>query len=304
MSDNEGPMNRVACASCKHQRKRCQESCVMAPHFPQRLTDQFQAVHKIFGIANVTRTIKALDFAGQREAIRSFIWEAEAWDQDPVHGPYPEVERLRDRIRSLEEEREQQEAVIQNMQRQLLSQWDNGVANFSPDNVTLMAGSSARNVKNYASVFEEKDGSGLMGTGFVQGRGFVQGANPNDFNYHSGSFRQELQERERGSSSSGAVCGGAIYSGGFGQGRGRGYGGVWRSTAAVGQSNSSIASGVLARGGGGGERVRVFGDHHHHHHGGIMQYAASRSSSSSSLVDYTTTSQQLTTNQNNNLPGN
>lgn len=118
--------------------------------------------------------------------------------------------------------------------------------------------------------------------GFVQGRGlFVQGTNPSDFNYHSGSFGQELQERERGSSSGG----GAIYSGGFGQGRGRGNGGVWRSTAAVGQSNSGIASGVLARGG--GERVGVFGDHHHH--GGIMQYAASRSSSS---------------NQNNNLPGN
>lgn len=281
MSDNEGPTNRVACASCKHQRKRCQESCVMAPHFPQHLTNEFQAVHKIFGIANVTRTIKALDFAGQREAIRSFIWEATAWVQYPVHGPYREVERLRDRIRSLEEERRQQEAVIQNMQRQLLSQWDSGVANFSPDNASLMAESSARNVNNYASVFEGKDGSGLMG-GFVQGRGlFVQGTNPSDFNYHSGSFGQELQERERGSSSGG----GAIYSGGFGQGRGRGNGGVWRSTAAVGQSNSSIASGVLARGG--GERVRVFGDHHHH--GGIMQYAASRSSSS---------------NQNNNLPGN
>ncbi|XP_058198542.1 LOB domain-containing protein 4-like [Rhododendron vialii] len=241
MSDNEGPMNRVACASCKHQRKRCQESCVMAPHFPQRLTDEFQAVHKIFGIANVTRTIKALDFGGQREAIKSFIWEAMAWDQDPVRGPYREVERLRDRIRSLEEQKQQQEAVIQNMQRQLLSQWDSGVVNFSPDNATLMAESSARNVINYASVIEEKDGSGLMGTGFVQGRGFVPGANPSDFNYHSGSFGQELQERGRGNSSSG----GAIYSGGFGQGRGRGFGGAWRSTAAVGQNNSSIASGVL-----------------------------------------------------------
>lgn len=281
MSDNEGPMNRVACASCKHQRKRCQESCVMAPHFPQRLTVEFQAVHKIFGIANVTRMIKALDIAGQREAIKSFIWEAMAWDKDPVRGPYQEVARLRDSIRSLEEEKKQQEAVIQNMQRQLLSQWDSGVANFSPDNATLIAESSARNVNNYASVFEEKDGSGLMG-GFVQGRGFVQGANPSDFNYHRGSFGQEQQERERGSSSSG---GGAIYSGGFGQGRGSGYGEGWRSTVAVGQNNSSIASGVLARGG--GERVRVFGDHHHH--GGIMQYAASRSSSF---------------NQNNNLPGN
>ncbi|KAI8525584.1 hypothetical protein RHMOL_Rhmol13G0241900 [Rhododendron molle] len=284
MSDNEGLMNRVACASCKHQRKRCQENCVMAPHFPQGLKGEFQAVHKIFGIANVTRVIKALDFAGQREAIRSFIWEAKAWTKHPVRGPYQEVDSLRDRIRSLEEEREQQEAVIQNMQRQLLSQWNSGAVNFSPDNATLMAESSARNVNNYSSVFEEKDGSGLMG-GFVQGRGFVQGANPSDFNYHSGSFGQELQERERGSSSS-SGGGGSIYGAGFGQGRGRGYDGVLRSTGAVGQSNSGIASGVLARGGG-GERVRVFGDHHHH--GGIMQYAASHFSSS---------------NQNNNLPGN
>lgn len=161
-------------------------------------------MHKIFGIANVTRAIKTLDFAAQQYAIKSFIWEAKEWVKDNVHGPYAEVGSLQDRIKSLEEEN-------QNLQYQLISQWkNNGVANFSPENATL------NNANNYVGVL---------------GRGFVQGVNPsNNFNDQNGCFVREVEERERGSGSSS----GAIYGGGFGLGRGRGYDGVWSGSSTIG----------------------------------------------------------------------
>lgn len=73
--------NRPACASCKHQRKKCIEGeCVMWRHFPATKMDEFLGVHKVFGISNVTKKIKSLDdVAQQDEVIKSFFWEARLW---------------------------------------------------------------------------------------------------------------------------------------------------------------------------------------------------------------------------------
>ncbi|KAH7839076.1 hypothetical protein Vadar_034585 [Vaccinium darrowii] len=297
MTDNEGPTNRSACASCRHQRKKCPESCVMAPHFPAFRADDFLAVHKMFGIANVTKTIRSLDFAQQQDAIKSFVWEANAWVQDGFRGPYGRVRRLEDRIKSLEEERKRQDSVIRNMSERLPSQqWESGVVtNLRHDSGMLMPESSARNVSSsnyFTGVFEEREESGLMGRVHNQGRRFDGINRRNDFDYQNNSSFVQEQERERGGSVGG--------SGGFGHGRGRGYDGVWGSSVGGGTGqearamnqgrvfgqNSNFSSGLP-------ERFRVSGDHG-------MQDAASLSSSSSSLV----VSDYSNYRNNNYLPGN
>ncbi|CAL5345086.1 unnamed protein product [Camellia sinensis] len=90
-NEEEERRNRPACASCKHQRKRCHEGCLMAPHFPSSKTEEFEAVHAVFGVSNVTKIIKTLDFARQKQAVKSFIWEALWWKRDPAHGPLGHV---------------------------------------------------------------------------------------------------------------------------------------------------------------------------------------------------------------------
>ncbi|KAK4347203.1 hypothetical protein RND71_033542 [Anisodus tanguticus] len=105
--------NRPACASCKHQRKKCVEGdCVMWRHFPANKMDEFLGVHKVFGISNVTKKIKSLDdVAQQDEAIKSFLWEARLWQEDPVHGPLGEYKKLEQQHK--EEQRNKQQQIVE-----------------------------------------------------------------------------------------------------------------------------------------------------------------------------------------------
>lgn len=89
--DNHGeqPNNNrhPACASCKHQRRKCPADCVMAPYFSVKDVEEFDAVHKIFGVSNVSKSLKNLDESQRENAAKSFKWEAMEWDRDPIHGP-------------------------------------------------------------------------------------------------------------------------------------------------------------------------------------------------------------------------
>ncbi|THG08018.1 hypothetical protein TEA_011852 [Camellia sinensis var. sinensis] len=111
-NNNEGDerRNRPACASCKHQRKRCHQGCLMAPHFPSSKTEEFEAVHAVFGVSNVTKIIKTLDFARQKQAVKSFIWEALWWKRDPAHGPLGHV-KLEETHNFLNEQRNYQNTM-------------------------------------------------------------------------------------------------------------------------------------------------------------------------------------------------
>ncbi|XP_057488951.1 LOB domain-containing protein 35-like [Actinidia eriantha] len=92
------------CASCAHQRRICPEGCVMAPHFPRTRTREFQLVNGVFGVSNAIEVLKDLDFSQQKEAVEAMIWEAEAWEQDPICGPLGLYERFEEQILILEED--------------------------------------------------------------------------------------------------------------------------------------------------------------------------------------------------------
>ncbi|PWA87435.1 lateral organ boundaries domain-containing protein [Artemisia annua] len=87
-----------ACASCRHQRKKCTEKCVLAPFFPAEKTQDFQAVHKCFGVSNVTKLVKDLSREEGKKAVDSLIWEANCRIKDPVNGPYGEFQRVYDEL--------------------------------------------------------------------------------------------------------------------------------------------------------------------------------------------------------------
>ncbi|XP_047336058.1 LOB domain-containing protein 2-like [Impatiens glandulifera] len=90
-----------ACASCKHQRKKCTESCVLACFFPVERLREFHAVHKVFGVSNVIKMITRLrDLDDRKRAVESLIWEALCRQRDPVLGPYSEFRRVLDELNS------------------------------------------------------------------------------------------------------------------------------------------------------------------------------------------------------------
>lgn len=117
-SGNGGELNsRHACAACRHQRKKCDDDCVMAPYFTAEKEEAFRAVHKIFGVSNTSKLLKKLEDKNHRgRAAESFIWEACTWKQDPVNGPlgkYRQLEReialLRDALQRQQEQEQEEE---------------------------------------------------------------------------------------------------------------------------------------------------------------------------------------------------
>ncbi|KAL6975896.1 hypothetical protein U1Q18_024691 [Sarracenia purpurea var. burkii] len=89
----------VACASCRHQRKKCTEKCVLAPFFPASRSREFQAVHRVFGVSNVTKIVRDLGEEDRRRAVDSLVWEAFCRQKDPVLGPYGEYRKLYEELR-------------------------------------------------------------------------------------------------------------------------------------------------------------------------------------------------------------
>ncbi|XP_076929737.1 uncharacterized protein LOC143594278 [Bidens hawaiensis] len=83
-----------ACASCRHQRKKCTQKCILAPFFPAEKTQEFQAVHRVFGVSNVTKMVKGLTTEDAKKAVDSLVWEANCRVIDPVLGPLGEFQRV------------------------------------------------------------------------------------------------------------------------------------------------------------------------------------------------------------------
>ncbi|GMY37660.1 LOB domain-containing protein 2-like [Fagus crenata] len=105
--------NRFPCAACRHQRKKCPEGCLMAPHFPgSNNANEFKAVLHIFGVSAMSKIFKVLNEHQRKEAANSLKWEALMWQQDPVHGPLEQYKRLYQVYESLKDELKQLNSSI------------------------------------------------------------------------------------------------------------------------------------------------------------------------------------------------
>ncbi|PQP94991.1 hypothetical protein Pyn_01144 [Prunus yedoensis var. nudiflora] len=93
-----------ACASCKHQRRKCDETCEMAPYFPASRYSEFQNAQKIFGVSNIQKIMAMAAPDQGQAAAESIITEGNARKNDPVHGCLGIIRGLNARIQGLERE--------------------------------------------------------------------------------------------------------------------------------------------------------------------------------------------------------
>ncbi|XXG48381.1 hypothetical protein AAC387_Pa02g2850 [Persea americana] len=110
MSSREGKgggANHVnqACAACKHQRKRC-SNCPLAPYFPPGHSQQFENVHRLFGVGNLLKTLKATNKEMWPAVMETIQYQADARRADPVHGCLSIVRQLNAQIAETSKELE------------------------------------------------------------------------------------------------------------------------------------------------------------------------------------------------------
>ncbi|KAI4333889.1 hypothetical protein L6164_018643 [Bauhinia variegata] len=117
MQRNNNSGSNQACAACKHQRKKCSENCALAPYFPASRNHEFHAVHKVFGVSNITKIVKNAKEEDRRRVVDSLIWEAFCRQKDPILGPYGEYRKVYDEYKKAFDElkiyRSQQNQVLQ-----------------------------------------------------------------------------------------------------------------------------------------------------------------------------------------------
>ncbi|CBI31506.3 unnamed protein product, partial [Vitis vinifera] len=74
------------CAACKVLRRRCDESCILAPYFPPNEPLKFINAHKVFGASNIAKALQELPQPTRADAVSSMVYEANARIRDPVYG--------------------------------------------------------------------------------------------------------------------------------------------------------------------------------------------------------------------------
>ena len=87
-----------ACASCKHQRKRCDSNCELAPYFPAKRYHEFQNAHKLFGVSNILKIITMIEPHQRQAAADSILIEGNAWKTYPEHGCLGVIKDLTEQI--------------------------------------------------------------------------------------------------------------------------------------------------------------------------------------------------------------
>jgi hypothetical protein len=133
--------NRRACAACRHQRKKCHEDCLFAPHFPADKAEEYKAVHCVFDMSLMAKMFMGLNEYQREEAAKSIIWEAMLWQKDPVHGPLGQYKELEREYESLQEEFHQLGAL-------LLKQWNIGTSS-GPSDAGILLPNNSQGAMNY-----------------------------------------------------------------------------------------------------------------------------------------------------------
>ncbi|KAL5227083.1 hypothetical protein ABZP36_015348 [Zizania latifolia] len=93
------PPPRPACAACKFQRRKCKPGCEFAPFFPPEQPYRFRNAHRLFGVKHILRFMDRAGPEKLRDAMKSIIYEADAWAVDPVRGAYGVQLALADELR-------------------------------------------------------------------------------------------------------------------------------------------------------------------------------------------------------------
>ncbi|KAJ0236071.1 LOB domain-containing protein 2 [Hirschfeldia incana] len=136
---SNNPSSHQACASCKHQRKKCNNECILSPYFPARKTKEFQAVHKVFGVSNVQKMVRTVREEDRTKLSESLTWEALWRQKDPVLGSYGEYRRISEELKLYK-------SLVHN---QPLIGWDNNQRVFNKNGLAVnSSGSGGFSINN------------------------------------------------------------------------------------------------------------------------------------------------------------
>ncbi|GLJ33783.1 hypothetical protein SUGI_0679040 [Cryptomeria japonica] len=92
----------VSCAACRHQRRKCSEECILAPHFPSHDPEKFAIVESVYEIDYIIKLLQGLATNERDGAVNSLVNEASARLKDPIQGSASAIQELKDQIVVLE----------------------------------------------------------------------------------------------------------------------------------------------------------------------------------------------------------
>ncbi|XP_059635939.1 LOB domain-containing protein 22-like [Cornus florida] len=104
MNEDATVMYQGACAACKHQRKRCDINCPLAPYFPASKHEEFQNVHRLFGVNNMLRILDSVPDDLKDTTAATLIFEAQMRRDYPVKGSGTIEAKIRTMIDDAEKE--------------------------------------------------------------------------------------------------------------------------------------------------------------------------------------------------------
>ncbi|CAE6102237.1 unnamed protein product [Arabidopsis arenosa] len=96
--------NIEPCLACKYQRRRCTSDCIFRLHFPVGQNQDFQNVHRLFGVGRVVKYLENMEPEVRGDAMKSIIYHSNMRSQFPVDGCYRVISHLRYQIELLNAE--------------------------------------------------------------------------------------------------------------------------------------------------------------------------------------------------------
>lgn len=83
-------------------RRKCEATCIFAPHFPPGQTNKFIAIHRVFGSSYVEKLLVGVPPDHRKDTVYSLYYEATARMEDPVHGCMSYIYYLQAKIQELQ----------------------------------------------------------------------------------------------------------------------------------------------------------------------------------------------------------
>ncbi|MED6134804.1 hypothetical protein PIB30_040418, partial [Stylosanthes scabra] len=100
-------MAEKTCVVCDENKEVCSNECIYEPLFPaeddQKKRDYFTIKAHLLALDLTTLLPKLQTMEERREAISALLWQAKAWEKDPIHGAMAEFNDLKQALKDVEE---------------------------------------------------------------------------------------------------------------------------------------------------------------------------------------------------------
>ncbi|KAI3723919.1 hypothetical protein L2E82_35681 [Cichorium intybus] len=141
------------CAACKILRRKCAETCILAPYFPPVEPLKFIMAHRVFGASNIIKFLqlyvisqahlrqKELPESRRADAVSSMVYEANARIRDPVYGSAGAIFQLQNQVKELQAQLAKAQAEVVNIQCQHAALFCNETSNSHQPSFQFITGS-------------------------------------------------------------------------------------------------------------------------------------------------------------------